>query len=327
MFKKININTVSFIMGPLFYFLSLNYLIYFDFLNSLFLFVIASLVFPPSFKKIRKELKISNNYDFDDFLRLAVLIILFLSFSFLNQENIGMETNKAEIIQKNKTEENNIISKEKNNYSEKIPYQVSSVIDGDTIKVLIEDEIKTIRLIGIDSPETVHPERKVECFGREASLKLKELLEGKKVFLKSDSSQDDLDKYGRLLRYVYLEDETLVNKFLIENGYAHEYTYLIPYQYQEEFKEAELNAKANNIGLWDTKACQDFYPEVKSDRNETCLIKGNISYLSEEKIYHLPDCNSYQDTIVNESKGERWFCSEEEAINAGWRIAENCIKI
>ena len=60
-----------------------------------------------------------------------------------------------------------------------------------------------------------------------------------------------------------------------------------------------------------------------SDTNTNCLIKGNIS-ASGEKIYHLPGCGSYKKTVITESKGERWFCSEKEAISAGWRKAKNC---
>lgn len=324
MFKKININTISYIMGPFFYLLSLNHVIYYNFLNSIILFIIASLIFPPSFKKIKKELKLSNNYDFNDFPRLALLIILLLLFSFMNPGEKLKNTNLDTPSQENEIEGTENTSSEENINSEKFLYQVNSVVDGDTIKVLIENEIKTVRLIGIDSPETSYPKNTVECFGEEASLKLKELVNGKKVLLQKDDTQDDLDKYGRLLRYVYLEDGTSINKFLVEKGYAREYTYLLPYLFQEEFKEAENWAKENSLGIWDKTACQDLYTEVESERDEACSIKGNISHLTEEKIYHLPGCKSYQDVTINESKGERWFCNENEAIDAGWRVAQNC---
>jgi micrococcal nuclease len=134
-------------------------------------------------------------------------------------------------------------------------YEVVSVVDGDTIKVKIEGETKTLRLIGIDTPETVDPRKPVQCFGRQASDKAKEVLSDKMVRLEADPSQGELDKYGRLLRYVFLPDGTFFNRSMIEEGYAHEYTYETPYKYQAEFKAAELKAREGKLGLWDTSIC------------------------------------------------------------------------
>lgn len=134
-------------------------------------------------------------------------------------------------------------------------YHVASVVDGDTIKVETDGVIKTVRLIGIDTPETVDPRKPVQCFGKEASNKAKELMADQDVLLESDTTQGDTDKYQRLLRYVRLQDGTLVNQFLIEHGYAHEYTYDAPYKYQAEFKAAEMDAQANKRGLWSQETC------------------------------------------------------------------------
>lgn len=138
---------------------------------------------------------------------------------------------------------------------EKKLYQVSNVVDGDTIDVQIEGKKETIRLIGIDTPETVDPREPVQCFGKEASDKAKELLSNKKVSLVADSSQGERDKYNRLLRYVYLEDGTNFNKKMIEDGFAHEYTYNLPYKYQNDFKDAEKKAREGNKGLWSPSSC------------------------------------------------------------------------
>jgi micrococcal nuclease len=134
-------------------------------------------------------------------------------------------------------------------------YEVVDVVDGDTISVIIEGKIEKLRLIGIDTPETVDPRKSVQCFGKEASDKAKELLSGKKVFLEKDNSQGERDKYNRLLKYVILEDKTNFNKKMIEEGFAHEYTYNIPYKYQEEFKRAEKEARENKKGLWAENTC------------------------------------------------------------------------
>ena len=134
-------------------------------------------------------------------------------------------------------------------------YPVERVVDGDTLAVEMSGKSVKIRLIGLDTPETVDPRKPVQCFGKEASDKAKELLTGKSVRLEKDASQGEYDKYGRLLAYVYLPDGTLFNKFMIAEGYGHEYTYNLPYKYQLEFKEAEARARAEKKGLWADGAC------------------------------------------------------------------------
>jgi micrococcal nuclease len=134
-------------------------------------------------------------------------------------------------------------------------FKVVKVVDGDTIDVDIYGSIQRVRLIGIDTPEVVDPRKPIQCFGQEASDKAKELLTDQKVRLEPDFSQDDKDQYNRLLRYVFLPDNTNVNQLMIAQGYAHEYTYNLPYQYQAEFKQAEASAKENKLGLWADDAC------------------------------------------------------------------------
>ncbi|NDK19296.1 thermonuclease family protein [Candidatus Gracilibacteria bacterium] len=132
---------------------------------------------------------------------------------------------------------------------------VTKVVDGDTIEVMINGKNEKLRLLGVDTPETVDPRKSVECFGKESSNKANEVLLNKKVKLVSDETQGDKDKYGRLLRYVYREDGVFYNKWIIENGYAHEYTYNKPYKFQTEFKQAEKTARENQLGLWSPEIC------------------------------------------------------------------------
>ncbi len=212
---------------------------------------------------------------------------------------------------------------------------VVSVVDGDTIKVNLDGKTETLRLIGMDTPEIVDPRKPVQCFAREASSKAKELLSGKKVKLESDSTQGERDKYDRLLRYVYLEDGTLYDKWMITEGFAHEYTYdSNPYRYQADFKAAEKQARDQSKGFWGTNTCNGDTDQAastttqpqadtssqssSSSSSNTCVIKGNISS-SGEKIYHVPGGAYYDATVIDGSKGERWFCSESEAVTAGWR--------
>ena len=126
---------------------------------------------------------------------------------------------------------------------------VTKVVDGDTI--VVNDNL-TVRLIGIDTPETVDPRRPIGCFGKEASNKAKELLSGKVVFLQKDVSETD--KYKRLLRYIFLplsSGQTLfVNDYLVREGYAKVLTFPPDVKYNEQFRQAEREARENNRGLW-----------------------------------------------------------------------------
>lgn len=135
-------------------------------------------------------------------------------------------------------------------------YLVSRVVDGDTIEVTKDGVKEKVRLIGINTPETVDPRKKVECFGKEASAHAKELLTGKQVKLVTDDTQTKYDKYGRLLAYVYSDDGLFVNKHMIVEGYAYEYTYTVPYIFQKEFKEAQKQAEIEGKGLWGVGVCE-----------------------------------------------------------------------
>lgn len=128
-------------------------------------------------------------------------------------------------------------------------YYVNSVIDGDTIKVVIGGRIEKVRLLGIDTPETKDPRKPVQCFGDEASKYAKSLMEGKYVRLEADSSQSDKDKYNRLLRYVYLEDGTEVNESLVSNGYAVAYL-RYPVNRTDLYKSKQTSAEQGQLGLW-----------------------------------------------------------------------------
>jgi micrococcal nuclease len=132
---------------------------------------------------------------------------------------------------------------------------IVKVVDGDTVDVSLNGQTSRVRLIGINSPETVDPRRPVECFGKEASAKAKEILNGQTVSLESDPSQQDRDKYDRLLRYIWLPDGRLFNLEMIAQGYAYEYTYDLPYKYQALFKLAQRTAENGQLGLWSPQTC------------------------------------------------------------------------
>lgn len=134
-------------------------------------------------------------------------------------------------------------------------YKVTKVTDGDTLHVSIDGVDEKVRLIGINTPETVDPRTTVQCFGKEASERMKELAGGKVVRLEYDDSQSLRDTYGRLLAYVYLEDGQMLNRKMIAEGYAYEYTYMTPYAYQAEFRELQNFARTSGRGLWGPATC------------------------------------------------------------------------
>ncbi len=133
--------------------------------------------------------------------------------------------------------------------------RVSRVVDGDTVHVLLDGVDVTVRLIGINTPETVKPDSPVECFGPESSDFAKEVLSGRTVTLEFDASQGLTDQYDRTLAYVWLEEPggglTLFNVTSLAGGYAYERQYgPTPYAWKDAFVAAERAARSSEAGLW-----------------------------------------------------------------------------
>jgi micrococcal nuclease len=125
---------------------------------------------------------------------------------------------------------------------------VSTVIDGDTIEVNLEGQLYTVRYIGVDTPETKHPQKGVQCFGPEATQRNLGLVAGQSVLLEKDVSETD--RYGRLLRYVWLSDGRMVNEVLTSEGYAQVTTYPPDVKYADRFLKAQREAREAKRGLW-----------------------------------------------------------------------------
>jgi micrococcal nuclease len=199
------------------------------------------------------------------------------------------------------------------------PATVTRVVDGDTIVVSINGQEQKVRYTGVNTPETVDPRRPVQCYGHEASDRNHQLVNGQTVGLEKDVSETD--DFGRLLRYVWLGDR-MINAQLVAEGYAQATTYPPDVRYQALFAQLETAARTAGRGLWGP-ACNTSTPAPPAggcDYSGTSqpLIKGNISS-SGEKIYHVPGGAFYDQTTIDESAGERWFCTEAEAQAAGWR--------
>ena len=127
-------------------------------------------------------------------------------------------------------------------------YEVTRVVDGDTFVINYKGKEEKVRLIGVDTPESVHPdEEKNTEFGEQVSNYTKEMLLGKSVQLEFDV--DERDQYGRLLAYVYLNGQ-MYNKMLLEKGYAKIATFPPNVKYVEDFKTLQKEARENKVGLW-----------------------------------------------------------------------------
>ena len=220
-------------------------------------------------------------------------------------------------------------------------YDVVGISDGDTIKVRINGVKESIRIIGLDTPETRKPNAPVQCFGKEASSNMQSLVQSKQVQLEADPSQGERDRYGRLLRHVFVNGSTNVALAQIEGGFGKEYTYDGPYAHRLEYLAAMNRAKTAKRGTWGPP-CNGFHeglattspaqpaptasaPAVApsgapTSQRGACSIKGNINS-DGEKIAHRPGDSAYERTKISTRKGERWFCSESEAVAAGWRMA------
>jgi len=214
---------------------------------------------------------------------------------------------------------------------------VEKVVDGDTLDVKMNGKVERIRLLLVDTPETVHPDKDVQLFGPEASAFAKETLNGKDVSVEIDVSERD--KYGRLLAYVWIGDR-MFNEMLLERGLARvAYIYPPNIKYVDEFRAVQDQARLAEAGIWSIEnyatdngfdesakpkatakakasAAPTATPAATASGQDTCktpTIKGNINAKG-EKIYHVAGGQFYDVTVA-----EAMFCSEAEAEAAGFR--------
>lgn len=191
---------------------------------------------------------------------------------------------------------------------------VVAVADGDTFEVmLVNGRRERVRMLGIDTPETVHPSKPVQCFGKEASDRLHALLDGRDVTLDVNPAEDR-DDYGRLLRYVAIDGEDIGARMVAE-GFAFSLKQF-PHPRLDQYNALERSAREGSLGLWGPTC--SYAPLAPAG----CAIKGNVS--DGKRSYHLPGCSGYAQTQIDPARGERWFCSEQEALAAGWTKASNC---
>jgi len=191
-----------------------------------------------------------------------------------------------------------------------------SVVDGDTLEM----HSNRIRLHGIDAPESgqscIDEKNNTYRCGQLSANRMASYVSGKTVHCEIK----DKDRYGRLVAACSVDDVD-VNELIVSEGLALAYR-----QYSKDYVSAEENAKKLGLGMWQGKFVEPWkwrrgerLGEARAQNPNDCVIKGNIS--GSGKIYHTPSSPWYARTKINTAKGERWFCSKEEAEAAGWRAA------
>lgn len=189
------------------------------------------------------------------------------------------------------------------NFSKKgnqVVERVTRVIDGDTFDT--ESGLR-IRLAGIDAPE--YPDG---CLGLKAKERLGDLILGKEVKVEAVSK----DNFGRELGFVFDKD-IFADKVLLEEGLGRVENGKNPV-FGILLLQAEDSAKKAKRGIWSS---------LCAGKND-CFIKGNVRRDKGTKTYHFPECFNYEKIVVNEKEGDKWFCTEKEAVAAGFRKAEDC---
>jgi micrococcal nuclease len=189
---------------------------------------------------------------------------------------------------------------------------VTEVIDGDTIIVLRGARQETIRLIGVDTPETGRPDTPVQFYGPEAADFTRRSLLKQRVtlaFEPPDRPGGSTDRYHRTLAYVFTDDGRNFNLELVRLGYGRAYT-RYPFRYQRDFEAAQQNARRTGTGMWNAEK-----REAWSDPSRRGTVIGNLR----TGIYHVPGQKHYQDI---REKNRLYFRTEEEARAAGYRKAK-----
>lgn len=224
---------------------------------------------------------------------------------------------------------------------------VTDIIDGATIELESGGQTYRVRYLGVHLPEQGVIDESGNSLLRSALDYNRFLVGGREVELVR--GQIDTDQQGNLLRYVYVGGE-LVNKTIIANGYATVSEFPSTFKFQTDFLIAEENARSDQRGVWtpnlpdvsDPPSEQPLPTRVAAfgggtlplppgvGRSEFCeftgtsqpAIKGNVDLQTGERVFHVPGSLLYKTTIIDVSQGDRWFCTESEALNSGWRRSQ-----
>lgn len=259
----------------------------------------------------------------------------------LFDKEVGWDNNTRSVLINDKGTSQPINpTKSTNNFEQA---KVVRVVDGDTVVVDRGRGEEKIRFVLVNTPETKHPKKGVEFYGKEASDFTKNVLSNKTVYLQKDVSETD--KYGRLLRYIWLERPTsnepsneevrtkCFNAILLAGGYANVSTFPPDLQYVDLFRQIEREAREKNLGLWSNGQAPEVNPQPSnnnnSQANQSVKNTGEKAYLhangriignKNSSIYHIPSGRDYKKVTLRNAV---FFNTEEEARQAGFRPAKN----
>ncbi len=180
--------------------------------------------------------------------------------------------------------------------------KVTKIVDGDTFKL---QNKQTIRLASINAPALD------KCLGQESKKALSKLILGKRVILLEPYA----DQYNRIMALV-ISDGQIINEIMVRNGYAID-TY-DDFSAKKAIQDANDYARENKLGIFDEKCSQTIPPDPD------CIIKGNHDQRQNRKLYSYPGCTNYNRTIVDVWEDDQWFCSEKQALKAGYTRSGDC---
>ncbi|MCX7956076.1 MAG: thermonuclease family protein [Patescibacteria group bacterium] len=182
--------------------------------------------------------------------------------------------------------------------------KITRVIDADTIETESQEKL---RLYGVNAPE--YPE---ECLSEEAKKRVEELVLNKEILYRKIAK----DNFGRIIAQVYTNDDIFINETVVEEGFAYfENDKKNPSKELLLIEKAEKKAKDLKRGVW-SSLCQT--------EKQGCLIKGNYREADNTRIYHTPDCYNYDKITIKRGTSDRWFCTEKEAQQAGFKKSKDC---
>lgn len=263
------------------------------------------------------------------FIKNNKKLILFILSTFLltacsSESNLKETVNKVQEIT---TNNNDINSSNSDNINPELQEATFvRAVDGDTIKVLIEDEKYTIRMIGINTPESVHPdETKNNEYGVMASDFTKKMFkENQTIYLEKDVS--NTDKYDRLLRYVWLsptenlDDENeietkMYNAICVKEGFANSVRYGKDTKHADIFDKLEKSAYENKRGLWGIEGNTLEPKETKEETPTETTYIGNVN----SKKFHRPSCKG-----LPAKENQVYFSSRDDAVKGGYIPCKTC---
>ena len=212
-------------------------------------------------------------------------------------------------------------------------YRVIRIVDGDTIVINYKGKPEKVRLLCVNTPESVHPDKKQNIpMGKVASDYAKKRLKGKYIDLEFEGPKRG--KYGRLLAYVFV-DEVNFNLELVRQGLSPYYTkYGLSQKYDQEFREAERYAREHKLNIWGDPALTKKYLRLKSKWGQhrsivspspaTTVQTKEWKYVASKgsKVFHRPNCGYVKRISPKNLIG---FNSREEAINSGRRPCKVCM--